>query len=100
MSDVIVLIAKHVELSLGDDVLNMFFSSLSYCQLVGQKFSCFYFLNCFINIPYTLTQFLLVVQNFMKYVLSKFNEFFGFNPFVQASRDIIHANLEPVNFWM
>jgi hypothetical protein len=45
---------------------------------------------------------LLAGQNLMKFALSKFNVnlLALIHLFVQASKDIIHAKLETINFWM
>jgi hypothetical protein len=81
ISDVIAIVGKHDELSSGIIYLICFAPSLHIQVLL----SCCMF---------RLTQVLLDVQNFMTSVLLEFNaKFVGFEPFVQASKDIFYAGL-------
>jgi hypothetical protein len=74
LSDVTVLTTKYVEISFRRYVLYMF-SNLHFCQFVSQEISLFVLLHLFHyhTLMFILTQVLLLVQHFIKFVLSKFN---------------------------
>jgi hypothetical protein len=74
MSSVTALLAKHAKLTLGDVTFNTFFPVQVAVNLKAKEFSCF---HSFVLLSYPilrlLAQVLLLVQNFMTFVLSEFN---------------------------